>query len=208
MNIPQLKQLCDFFDVDRSPGPDGEKVDKDVLIDRLLDFLSSPSVELTNTHAKASKKKTSKAKPEASDKAKSGKKGKAGAKKANSGEKAKKEEKEKSGESEASDEEISDADDASKNGGKDDGKDKDDSNDDSKAEKGEDKAKAKPKSKSKESGEIPSDEKLREWVKAYVACFNMESSTLKHAIEVASSKFGVDLSKKKKTIKLMLTEEC
>lgn len=54
---------------------------------------------------------------------------------------------------------------------------------------------------------MPSDKALRKWVKAYVTCFNINKVTLKHAIETASDKFGVDVSEKKGTIKTMLTEE-
>lgn len=59
-----------------------------------------------------------------------------------------------------------------------------------------------------EEGVLPTDDQLRKWVRAYVTCHNMNKVTLKHALEVASSKFGVDMEAKKKTIKLMLTEEC
>lgn len=48
---------------------------------------------------------------------------------------------------------------------------------------------------------------LRRWVKAYVACFNMDKATVKHAIETASDKFGVNLASKKDILKLLLTEE-
>jgi len=53
---PGLKNLCDFLDIDRS-ATDGEKVDKDFLVDRLLDFLAKPSEELTKTWIKDNKKK-------------------------------------------------------------------------------------------------------------------------------------------------------
>ena len=53
---PGLKNLCDFFDIDRS-ATDGEKVDKDFLVDRLLDFLAEPSEDLTKTWIKDNKKK-------------------------------------------------------------------------------------------------------------------------------------------------------
>jgi adenylate cyclase class IV len=57
------------------------------------------------------------------------------------------------------------------------------------------------------SGAEPSDEALRQWVKAYIVCFDMNSATTKHAIQTASGKFGVDLSGKKNTIKEMLADE-
>ena len=52
-----------------------------------------------------------------------------------------------------------------------------------------------------------SDKALRNWVKAYISCFNMDKATIKHAIETASDKFGVDLKDKKLKIKQLLTEE-
>ena len=68
---PGLKNLCDFFDIDRS-ATDGEKVDKDFLVDRLLDFLADPSEELTKTWIKENKKKAAAKKKKA--KAEAGKK--------------------------------------------------------------------------------------------------------------------------------------
>lgn len=57
-----------------------------------------------------------------------------------------------------------------------------------------------------EEGE-PSDEMLRRWVRAYVRCHNMKKSTVKSALDLASDKFGVDLSDKKQRFKELLTEE-
>jgi hypothetical protein len=51
------------------------------------------------------------------------------------------------------------------------------------------------------------DKSLRRWVKAYVVCFNMDKATVKHAIETASDKFGVNKVSKKDVLKLFLTEE-
>jgi hypothetical protein len=56
-------------------------------------------------------------------------------------------------------------------------------------------------------GELPSDEALRKWVRAYVRCFNLKKATVKHAITTATDKFGVDVSKKKGLIKELLTSE-
>lgn len=56
-------------------------------------------------------------------------------------------------------------------------------------------------------GKMPEDEVLRSWVRAYVACFNMDKATTKHAIVTCSEKFGLDLSKKKSYIKQLLAEE-
>jgi len=58
-----------------------------------------------------------------------------------------------------------------------------------------------------EADGMPSDKALRKWTKAYVTCFNTDKMTLKHAIDIASDKFGVNLREKKATIKTMLTEE-
>lgn len=54
---------------------------------------------------------------------------------------------------------------------------------------------------------VPSDEVLRAWVRAYVACFNLDKATTKHAIMTCSDKFGVDMSKMKQQIKQILAEE-
>jgi hypothetical protein len=56
-------------------------------------------------------------------------------------------------------------------------------------------------------GTMPTEEVLRAWVRAYVACFNLDKATTKHAIITCSEKFGVDMSKKKQHIKQLLAEE-
>eukprot|EP00980_Cylindrotheca_fusiformis_P021175 scaffold8136_cov127-Cylindrotheca_fusiformis.AAC.15 len=56
-------------------------------------------------------------------------------------------------------------------------------------------------------GKVPPDEVLRAWVRAYVACFNLDKATTKHAIITCSEKFGVDMSKQKAHIKQLLAEE-
>jgi hypothetical protein len=56
-------------------------------------------------------------------------------------------------------------------------------------------------------GEMPSDVALQQWVRAYIACFDMDSATTTHAITTASAKFGVDVSSKKNRIKEILAEE-
>jgi hypothetical protein len=58
-----------------------------------------------------------------------------------------------------------------------------------------------------QKGNKPSDEALRQWVKAYIVCFDMDSATTKHAIKTASDKFGQDLSGSKDRIKTLLAEE-
>jgi TATA-binding protein-associated factor Taf7 len=57
-----------------------------------------------------------------------------------------------------------------------------------------------------EKGKMPSDKALRKWVRAYIACFNLEKVTTKHALETVSDKFGVDLSSKKDQLKELLTD--
>ena len=56
-------------------------------------------------------------------------------------------------------------------------------------------------------GKMPSDDTLRQWVKAYIVCFDMDSATTKHAIKTASDKFGVDLTGSKDRIKELLADE-
>jgi hypothetical protein len=58
-----------------------------------------------------------------------------------------------------------------------------------------------------ERGTMPDTGQLRKWTKAYICCFNMEKVTIKHALEIAGDKFGVDLSSKKSELKDLLTEE-
>jgi len=57
------------------------------------------------------------------------------------------------------------------------------------------------------TGKVPSEDVLRSWVRAYVACFNLDKATTKHAIITCSEKFGVDMSKRKQQIKQLLAEE-
>lgn len=61
-------------------------------------------------------------------------------------------------------------------------------------------------SKAKGRARMPSDGELRRWVNAYIMCHNMEKSTLKHAMEIAGEKFGVDLSSQKAKLKQFLAE--
>jgi len=44
---------------------------------------------------------------------------------------------------------------------------------------------------------MPSNPELREWVKAFIKCFNMDKVTVKKALELGSEKFGIDLKKEK-----------
>ena len=54
---------------------------------------------------------------------------------------------------------------------------------------------------------MPSDKKLQKLVKAYVTYFNLDKATIKHAMETASDKFGVDLTEKKIFVKELLREQ-
>ena len=56
-------------------------------------------------------------------------------------------------------------------------------------------------------GEMPTDNQLRQWVRAYVRCFNTSKKSLKDAMEIAEEKFGVSLKSKKERMKELLTEE-
>ena len=63
LKVAELKMICDVFDVNRSPST----IDKDELIERLLDFLSAPDAKHTNkskskSSGSAKKKKSGKAK--------------------------------------------------------------------------------------------------------------------------------------------------
>ena len=58
-----------------------------------------------------------------------------------------------------------------------------------------------------DKGDEPTDAALRQWVQAYVACFDMDTATVKHAMKTATKKFGTDLAKRKKLIKEFLAEE-
>jgi len=54
---------------------------------------------------------------------------------------------------------------------------------------------------------MPSDAEIKEWIKAYVACFDLKQATTSHAVGIAQDKFGVDFSEKKELFKKLLTEE-
>ncbi|VEU42342.1 unnamed protein product [Pseudo-nitzschia multistriata] len=56
-------------------------------------------------------------------------------------------------------------------------------------------------------GKFPSDSAMRQWVKAYIVCIDMETATTKDAVHTATAKFGVDMVSKKARIKELLAEE-
>lgn len=167
--LAQVRMLCDFFDVIRV-DENGQALNKDDMIENLLDFLSQPHKDFLNVEYPdlLAKKKvavtpTKKAVPK-----------KAGVKK---------------------------------------------SSDATKPDSKKSLATAKPKAeqpppkdpfsliKKHKNGAEPSDAALRQWVKAYIVCFDMNRATTKHAIQTASEKFGLDLSGKKDTIKELLADE-
>ena len=175
MILPLLKALCDLFDLDRRPPEGKAAIDKETLIDRLLDFLCAPDAKLTKTANKTKSPKRGRGKSKSPKPVK--KRARKVAKKVSPKKKKEKEEKEEEVESEE-EEEIEEEEEEEE---------EEEVNGDGK--------------------KIPSDKKLRKWVKAYVNCFNLDKATTKHAIETASDKFGVDLIEKKATIKELLSEE-
>jgi hypothetical protein len=146
MTIPQLKMLCDFFNIERTSDK-GASLTKDDMIDNLLDFLGQPNEDFVNQPDKATKKGSTKTKKTASKKKKA-----------------------------AAKVEIVETDPFSL-------------------------------VRNHTKGKKPTDIALRQWVKAYVVCFDMDSATTKHAIKTASDKFGVDLAKRKEKMKQLLAEE-
>ena len=164
--------LCDFFNIDRSSDESKKGLDKETLIDRLLDFLGAPDEELTKgfKHKESKNKKSPKQKGTAI---------KSGGKK--------------------------------KVSKKDEGEDEDEHGEDEEDDEEEEEEPEEPQDYSKikafKHGETPDDDALRQWVRAYVACFNMDAATTKHAIKTASDKFGVDLTERKERIKELLAEE-
>jgi len=178
LTVNQLRNLATLFNIKT------DATDKEGLVDNLLDFLGAPDPLLT----KGSKKKGGKSptkipKSPATTvskkrKKKNGEENTPSKKRSSSGSKQKRQEKE---EVEESDEYESNSDDEME-------------------------IDETPSSNTK-TPKMPSDSKLREWVKAYVGCFNLDKATTKHALETASDKFGVDMNNKKTKIKMLLADE-
>jgi hypothetical protein len=82
-----------------------------------------------------------------------------------------------------------------------------DSENEGKEEKRNTSSKAAMKDESETSKHMPSNEEIKKWVKAYVACFDIKQATTNHAVGIAQDKFGVDFSDKKDLFKKLLTEE-
>ena len=146
MNVSQIKNLCEFFAVDLR-GEDGKTLNKEKMIDRLLDFLSSPEESMVKEKVSSCTKKKAATAPATKSKKKSPIK------------------KRKS---------------VTKN--------------------------VDPFSllKDHKKGEDPSDAAIRQWVKAYIVCVDLDTATTKDAIAIASAKFGVEMKDKKARIKQLL----
>ena len=57
------------------------------------------------------------------------------------------------------------------------------------------------------SNTFPTDHQLRQWTRAYVRCCNPHKVTVQHALDMATDKFGMDLTSKYTRIKELLVEE-
>jgi hypothetical protein len=195
MKHQEVKKLCDFFHLDRSL-----KTTKEELIDVLLDFLGNPDVShlKSNGHKKKNKSKTFSSRDEEvdddDDASRDGEdkeegedtlqlKSKVQKKKNKTKTTVVDDDANRDGEEQEEDEDKNDEENYEEY-----------TNDD-----GEFIAKG-------EHREV-SVKALRRWVKAYVACFNMDKATIRHAIQTASDKFGVNLASKKEILKQLLTEE-
>jgi len=172
--IPQIKAILDLLKVDRT-----KKVSKDDLVDLLLDFLGEPKKKFVKGGGTKSKKPASAAKKSGKKKTK-----KAAKKESGDGEEEEDEEEEEEEEEEAAD----DADEEEKPAAAVPNDDYSDIGDE----------------KIEDEGGVPSDDVLRRWVRAYVRCHNMKKSTIKTALDLASDKFGVDLTEKKQRLKELL----
>ena len=60
---------------------------------------------------------------------------------------------------------------------------------------------------SRKTKNMPTDDVLRAWVRSYLACFNLDKATTKHAIMTCSEKFGVDMTRRKTDLKILLADE-
>ena len=151
---------------------------KDGLVDKLLDFLGAP--QKNKVKGKVTSSSTSTTKKSATKKSKPTKRAKTG---------KKNDEEEDDDEEEEKDEEEQDDENANDN---DDGY---DDVDDDKLQNGD------------ADNELPTKEKLRKWVRAYVRCFHETKLTVNHALEIGSEKFGIDLLPMKADLKKLLIEE-
>lgn len=181
MTVPVLKDLCDFFDVDRSSSGGGVTIDKDTIIDRLLSFLGNPHEKFTRAFAKSNNKSSQKKK-----------------KPSTQGHKDKKID--GADEDDVMDEE-SDSEVRTPSPKK---------HKKSKVIKEDDETESEDDFEEDDEDvplKMPTKKELRKWVQAYVACFNLDKATTNHAMKTAGDKFGIDLSSKKTLIKQLLAEE-
>jgi len=187
LHVPQIKSLCDFFDIDRTPSSTDEKVDKEMLVDRLLDFLSAPNKESTNTEKKNAKKSPSSKK--------------IGVKKPLASKKKSKDDTEADDdidEQEEDDDEDYDA------------MELDDDKKKTKTKSPNSKKilpkKKTMKTKHKKKKDVPSDKMLEKWVRAFLFCHSIKKSTFKSAMKIVTEKYEVDLTSKKKLIKQLIVK--
>lgn len=183
LSLQQISMLLDFFLIDRTPEK-GVRADKDFLIDKLLDFFSAPSLGLL-TGFKSSQEEVPNT-PAQSPATKS--------------ESSLPPKKRKRIEVESSEEED----------------DHNASDDEEKEETyvtHEDWAKKARIDgvffmvRNHTKGKHPSDAALRQWVQAYVTCFDLDQATLKHVIQTASAKFGVNMKERIDLIREYLVSE-
>ena len=175
-----MKKLCDFFKIDRS-----FTTTKDGLVDKLLDFLGAP-------HKNKLKGSTS-SNTNTGSAGKGTKETKSTTKKTKPTKRAKTETKNNDEENEEEKDEEEQDDDENAN----DDDDYDDVDDD-KLPNGDGTA---------TPTTLPTKERLRKWVRAYVRCFHETKLTVNHALDIGSEKFGIDLLPMKADLKKLLIEE-
>lgn len=183
LSIPQLKSILDLLVVDRYG-----KTTKDDLVDQLLDFLGEPRKSYLKKGGGSHRKSESKSK----GKSKKGERVEEGDEEEEE-EEAEEEEEEAEEDEEQEQEDADDVQEGKKR------KEKGVADENGYDDVGDEPVDA--------DGKMPSDEILRRWVRAFVRCHNMKSATIKKAVEIASEKFGVDMSGTKQRLKELLTEE-
>eukprot|EP00980_Cylindrotheca_fusiformis_P028769 scaffold22642_cov134-Cylindrotheca_fusiformis.AAC.24 len=184
LNTRQLSMLLDLFSIDRKPK-NGVPANKDFMIDRLLDFLGAPSLDLLTEDALPQDSESSSPSP-------------AESRKGGSPLPLKKRKR------------VDDADNVDEI--------VDTTSVVEKKSKGtvlthEDWAKRASIQgvffmvREHTKGAHPSDATLRQWVQAYVACFDLDTASMKHVIQTASAKFGVDMRERINLIREYLASE-
>ena len=147
MTVAELRNMCDFFAIDRfTETPNG--ADKDTLVDYLLDFLGAPDPDLVvdpNRKPVSPSKKKKKAAP-------------------------KKKKRKKPAEEKPPADPFAQV-------------------------------------KAHEMGKKPSKKALQQWCRAFVVCFDMDNTSVKTAVKMATERFGVDMKERKAEIRDYLTQE-